>query len=174
MKYIVKFFVITFLLINSTYVLAEQSIAFMDMKKILNESKAGKGAQDFLQDKFKKEQKKFIDLENKLKKEESDLLAKKTILTKEEYKKNSDSLREKVIKYQKDRRESLDNITKKRAKAREDLLKRLTPIVENYTKEEGISIIIDTKNIVAGNPALDLTKTIIEKLNKELPSLNLK
>jgi outer membrane protein len=174
MKYIVKFFVITFLLISSTYVLAEQNIAFMDMKKILNESKAGKGAQDYLQKVFKDGQKKFSDLETKLKKEESDLLAKKTILTKEELKKKSDALREKVIKYQKDRRESLDNIAQKRAKAREDLLKKLNPIVENYTKEKNISIIIDAKNIVAGNPALDITNKIIEKLNKELPSLNLK
>ena len=129
MKYIVKYFVITFLLITSTYALAEQNIAYMDMKQILNNSKAGKGAQDYLQKLFKDGQKKFADLETKLKKEENDLLAKKNILTKEEYKKNSDQLRDKVIKYQKDRRESLDKIAQKRAAAKEDLLKMLNPIV---------------------------------------------
>tara|TARA_B110000438_G_scaffold292511_1_gene330964 strand:+ start:290 stop:814 length:525 start_codon:yes stop_codon:yes gene_type:complete len=174
MKYIVKSFVVTFLLLISTYATASDKIAFIDMKEILNNSKAGKGAQDYLQKAFKEGQKKFSDLETKLKKEESDLLAKKTILSKEEYKKNSDKLREKVINYQNSRRESLDDITQKRAKAREDLLKKLTPIIEKYTIEKDILLILDKKNIIAGNPALDLTKTILEKLNKELPSLNLK
>jgi outer membrane protein len=174
MKYIVKFFVITFLLLNSTYASAEQSIAFMNMAKVLNDSKAGKGAQDYLQSQFKKGQKKFTDLENKLKKEESDLLAKKTILTKEEYKKKSDTLRDNVVKYQNDRRKSLDTIAQKRAQARLDLLNKLTPLVEAYTVENNILIILDSKNVIAGNPDLDITKTIIEKLNKELPSLNLK
>ena len=47
------------------------------MKFILNNSKAGKGAQDFLQKSFKENQKKFVDAENTLKNEESDLLDKK-------------------------------------------------------------------------------------------------
>jgi len=174
MKYIVRFFVITFLLITSTYAFAEQNIVFMDMKQILNTSKAGKGAQDYLKKIFSDGQKKFTDLESDLKKEENDLLAKKNILSKEEYKKNSDKLREKVIKYQKDRRESLDEIAQKRAKARTDLIKKLNPIVEKYIKENNITMIFDKKNIVAGSNDLDITSKIIEILNKELPVLKLK
>jgi len=145
MKYIVKSFVVTFLLLVSTYAIADDKIAFIDMKEILNNSKAGKGAQDYLQKIFKEGQKKYSDLETKLKEEETDLLAKKTILSKEEYKKNSDKLREKVINYQNSRRESLDDITQKRAKAREDLLKKLTPIIEKYTIEKDILLILDKK-----------------------------
>ena len=59
MKYLVKFFVVTFFLIVSTHVLAEQKVAYMDMKFILNNSQAGKEAQDFLQKTFNENQKKF-------------------------------------------------------------------------------------------------------------------
>jgi len=173
MKYFVKFFVITFLLLTSTYAAAEQTLAFIDMKYVLNNSKAGKGAQDYLQKIFKQGQKKYTDQEANLKKEEKDLIAKKTILSKEEYKKKSDLLREKVVEYQNNRRKSLDEITMQRQKARTNLLKKLTPIIENYTKEKGILLILDKKNVVAGNPELDITEIITEKLNKELPSLNL-
>ena len=100
MKYLVKFFVVTFLLLIYTHTLAEQKVAYLDMKFILNKSNAGKGAQDFLQKSFKENQKFFLDEENALKKEESDLLAQKSILTKEEYEKRSNSLRKKVIDYQ--------------------------------------------------------------------------
>jgi len=52
MKYLVKFLVVTFFLIVSTSAFAEQKIVVLDMKYVLNNSKAGNGAQDFLKKKF--------------------------------------------------------------------------------------------------------------------------
>ena len=174
MKYLVKIFVVTFLLLIYTHASAEQKVAYLDMKFVLNNSKAGKGAQDFLQKSFKENQKIFLDKENFLKKEESDLLAQKTILTKEDYQKKSDNLRKKVIDYQSQRRTSLEKITTQRAEARQKLLEKLDPILQTYIKENGISLVIDKKNIVMGNTDLDITNIITEKLNKELPSLSIK
>ena len=174
MKYLVKFFVVTFLLLICTYASAEQKVAYLDMKFVLNNSKAGKGAQDFLQKSFKENQKKFLDIESRLKQEEGDLLGKKTILTKEEYQKKSDDLRKKVIDYQSQRRSSLEKITTLRAVARQKLLEKLDPILKTYIKENNISLIIDSKNVLVGDKALDITDIIVEKINKEFPSLNIK
>ena len=60
MKYLVKFFVVTFFLIVSTYAFAEQKIVVLDMKYVLNNSKAGKGAQEFLKKKLMIMQKKCL------------------------------------------------------------------------------------------------------------------
>ena len=79
-----------------------------------------------------------------------------------------------MIDYQSQRRASLDKITNQRAVARQDLLKKLDPIIISYIEENGISLVIDKKNIIMGNTDLDITNIIIEKLNKELPSLSLK
>ena len=173
MKYLVKFFVVTFLLLVCTYVSAEQKVAYLDMKFVLNNSKAGKGAQDFLNKSFKENQKKFSDEETQLKKEESDLLGQKTILTKVEYQKKSDNLRKKVIDYQSQRRASLEKITAQRAEARQKLVEKLDPILKTYIKENDISLVIDRKNVVMGNTNLDITDIIIKKLNKEFPSLSI-
>ena len=43
-----------------------------------------------------------------------------------------------------------------------------------YIKKNDIFMVIDKKNILGGNVKFDITKIIIEKLDKELPSLNLK
>ena len=144
------------------------------MTFVLNESKAGKGAQDYLKKSFTDNQKKFIEIEKSLKKEENDLLEKKNILTKEEYNKKTDSLRKKVIDYQSQSRSSLDKIATQWVKSRETLLQKLTPILDSYMKENNISLVLDKKNTLGGNPEVDITKIIVEKLNKELPSLNLK
>ena len=161
------------MLLIYTHASAEQKIAYLDMKFVLNNSKAGKGAQDFLQKSFKENQKKFLDEENALKKNENDLLAQKTILTKKEYQKKSDDLRKKVIDYQSQRRTTLEKITSQRAEARQKLLEKLDPIMKTYIKENDISLIIDKKNVLMGNTNLDITNIIVEKLNKELPLLSI-
>lgn len=173
MKYLVKFIVVTFFLLVCTHTFAEQKIVVLDLKFVLNNSKAGKGAQDFLKKSFKDNVKKFSDMENELKKEESDLLAKKAVLNKEEYTKRSDLLRKKVIDYQSQRRTALDKITTQRANSREILVKAINPILETYINENNISLVVDKKNMLGGKPEYDITKIIVEKLNEKIPSLNL-
>ena len=173
MKYLVKFFVVTFFVLICTYSQAEQETVYIDMKYVLNNCKAGKAAQDYLAKTFKENQKKFASTEKKLKEQESNLLAKKNDLSKEDYKKEADSLRKTVLEYQTSRRAAVEEIAKKRSGARKKLLDGLTPILETYTKENSISLIIDKKYLVMGDTDLDITKLVIEKLNKALPSIKL-
>ena len=174
MKYLVKFVVVTFFVLLCTSSFAEQKIVFVDMTYVLNNSKAGKGAQDYLKKAISDNQKKFADTEKKLKNEEADLIGKKNDMTKEEYSKYSDALRAKVIEYQKQRKEVFDKITKQRADARKKLLDKVTPILENYVNENNISLVLDKKSLIISTPTTDITKIIVEKLNTELPSLSLK
>ena len=145
------------------------SLAFKE-----NQSKAGKGAQDFLKDSYTNNIKKFKEIENNLKKEEEDLLNKKTVLSKEEYTKKSDSLRKKVIDYKSQRRAAMDKITTQRAESRATLIKSIDPILEAYIKENNISVVIKKATTLGGSPGNDITKIIVEKLDKVLPSLDLK
>ena len=174
MKYLVKFFVVTFSLLLCTHTLAEQKIVVLDLTYVLNQSTAGKGAQDFLKKTFDKNIKKFSDTEKALKKEEKDLLAKKNVLSKDDFGEKMNLLRKKNIDYQNERRSAIDKITIKRAEARETLLKKLKPILESYIEENSVSLLIDKKYILGGGTTSDITKVIVEKLNKDLPSLNLK
>jgi len=174
MKYLVKIFVVTFFLTFSTYSFAEQKIVYFNLKYTLNNSSAGKAAQDQLKKMFTDNQKKSEKKEKDLKKSETDLIAKKSIILKEEYQKKADTLRNKVIAYQKERRESLDNITLKRAKAKEQLLNTINPILEKYSKDNNISIILNSKSVLFGSQGSDITKLIVDQLNKELPSIKLK
>ena len=58
MKYF-KVFLITFFLFNIITYSFSSEIYFIDMKKILNQSKAGKGAQEYLKKKIKRRDKKI-------------------------------------------------------------------------------------------------------------------
>ena len=174
MKYFVKFFVVTFFLLICTHTSAEQKIVVLDLTYVLNQSKAGKGAQEFLKKTYNDNIKKTSEMEKSLKKEETDLLAKKNILSKEEYGNKMSELRKKSIDYQTQRRSAIDKLTTLRTEARTSLLEKLEPILEVYIKENNISLVVDKKSILGGDPENDITKVIVEKLNKDLPSLNLK
>ena len=113
MKYFKIFLTILFLFNIGTYSLASE-IYFIDMKKILNHSKAGKGAQEYLKKKLKEETKKFDKEQAALKKEETNLISQKKIITPEEYKKKLNVLREKNITHQKNRQLAANEIFKKK------------------------------------------------------------
>ena len=174
MKYFVKFFVVTFFLLFSTDVIAEQKIVVLDLKYVLNNSKAGKSAQDFLKKSYNNNLKKYADMEKALKKEEQDLLTKKSVLSKEEYTKKTDALRKKVIDFQSQRRSAIDKIATQRSNSRATLIQALDPILDAYIKEKNIALVLDKKFALGGVPENDITTIITEKLNKTLPSLNLK
>jgi len=174
MNKFIKYFLITSFLIFSSELLAEEKIAILDLKYVLNESKAGKGAQDFLKKSYTQNIKKYKDIETSLKKEEADLLSKKTVLSKEDYTKKSDTLRKKVIDYQSQRRAAMDKITSQRSESRSTLIKSITPILETYIKENNISVVVRKIHTLGGNPENDITKIIVDKLDKVLPSLDLK
>jgi Skp family chaperone for outer membrane proteins len=174
MRYFLRFFIAILFSITSTQAFSESKVVVLDLKYVLNNSTAGKDAQDFLKKTFNDNAKKFTEIEKSLKKDERALLEKKTTLTKEQYKEESNKLRKKVIKYQTDRRASIDKVGSLRAKARETLIKKLTPIVDSYIKENNISVVMDKKNMIGGLAEYDITQTIVEKLNKEITSLNLK
>ena len=147
---------------------------FIDMNKLLNQSKAGKEAQDFLKKKIITRDKKFKEEGEVLKKEEIDLIAKKKTLSADEYKKTLNQLREKNVKFQRKRANFTRAIATQRADARNRLMQGLDPILTKYMSENNIQIIIYKKYVAMANSKLDLTDKIIEILNKELKSLNLK
>ena len=46
--------------------------------------------------------------------------------------------------------------------------KKINPILENYMKENSVSLILDKKNIFIGRQNIDITKSILDIMNKEL------
>ena len=116
---------------------AEQTY-FIDMTKLLNQSKAGKEAQNFLKKKIITGDKKFKEEAELLKKEEIDLIAKKKTLSADEYKKTLNQLREKNIKFQRKRTNFTRTITTQKADARNRLLKAIDPILTKYMSENNV------------------------------------
>ena len=147
---------------------------FIDFKYVLNESIAGKKAQEDLKSQLEKGIAKLNKDEKKLQEEEKKIIQQKKIINPDEYKKKVDELRSKVSKLQKERQSLLNNVAKQRSKARTELLKNLNPILEKYMKEKNINMIVDKKNLIIATKELDITSDVTNLLNGKIKSLNYK
>ena len=173
LKYIVKIFVITYLIFGITNSFAENKVVYIDMNKILNESKVGGFVEKELTKLHETKLDSFKKTEENLKKKEIDLISKRNILERNEFDAKVKLLNEDAQKYQAERRKWFDEIAVKRNTARAEVLKSLDPIITNYFEKNQISLIMYKRNIAIGNSELDITDTIIDELNIKLPSIKL-
>ncbi len=172
MKKIYILFLLLFIIAPNNKAFA-QDIYFINLKSVLNDSKAGSGAQEKLLKEFQSQDKKFKDESNTLKKQETELLTQKKTLSTEDYKKKVSALRKKNVDFQNRRRLASSNFAKKKNNARNELLKALNPILKKYMDENNIMMIFNEKNVILANSKVNLTNVIIELLNKELKSIKL-
>ena len=173
LKYIVKIFVITYLIFGITNSFAENKIVYIDMNKILNKSKVGAFVEKELTKLHETKLEGFKKTEEDLKKKEIDLVSKRNILARNEFDAKVKLLNEDAQKYQAERRKWFDEIAVKRNKARAEVLKSLDPIITNYFEKNQISLMLYKRNIAIGSSELDITDVIIDQLNIKLPSIKL-
>ena len=146
---------------------------YLDFKYILNESIAGKKAQESLKKKLNdgvaalnKKEKNFLE-------EEKKIIQQKKLISSEEYKNKISELRKKAANLQKERNKLVNDVSKQRSKAKNELLKNLNPIIKEYMISKNIKMVIDRKNLILADKELDITKDIVNLLNKKLKEVKL-
>ena len=173
MKYLVRFFVILFITICSISNAENLSIVYVDMEKVMNQSIAGKSLTNQIEKIHKVNLEEFKINEEELKKEELLILSQKNVLSEKEYKNKVNLFKEKLNSYKKKRQKKIDLVTKKRMNATSNLLKEINPILSDYSKNNGISIILRKQDIVLARTDLDITKQIIETIDLRVKKIDL-
>ena len=152
----------------SSNVFAENKIAYLDLDFILSNTNIGKLTLEKLE-KIEKKKNNELQIEGKkLKEEENKILASRAIITEEQLKKNISEFQIKIQKYTKDKSEQIKSLKKNRNTEIINLLNLINPIIKTYMDDNSISIVIDKKNIYIGDTTYDITKNLIEIINKKL------
>ena len=138
----------------------------------MNQSIAGKYLNSQLDKIHKTNLEEFKKNEEDLKKEEVLILSQKNVLSEEDYKNKVNLFKEKLNGYKKNRKEKIDSVTKKRMNSTANLLKEINPILSDYSKKNGISIIFRKQDIVLARTDLDITKQIIEAIDLKIKKIN--
>ena len=169
-----KFLIINFFLIIFTLSYAdEQKIVYLNVDKIMQQSIAGKSIKKQLENLYNKNLEKFKINDELLKNKEKKLIAQKNILSQEDFQKELTSLRKEIINFQKEQVKARDDINKLRIGATNKLISQLSPILQEYAKNNSVSLILQKKNIVMGKKEIEITDEILEITNKEIKNIKI-
>ena len=139
-----------------------EKIVYINMEKIMKESKAGKKIIENITKTNEKNIKQFKKIEEQLKKNEEDLIAKKNVLSPEEFQSKLNELRKKIDDYRSKRQNIIQDIAKKRLGASAEFSKKIKPILGDYAAKNDISVIFQKRNIIMGKTELDITDDILK------------
>ena len=150
-----------------------EKIVYLDVEKIMQSSLAGKSIiaqlkkkREVTISKFKKKEKDIINKEKKL-------ISQKNVLSKEEFESKIKELRNEISNYQKERNKTSNEIAKQRVNASTKLIKKLSPILEEYSKKNSIKIIVQKKHIVMGKKEDDITNDILDLVNQKIKNIKI-
>ena len=169
MKY---FFIIILTFLKINIALANEKIAFIDLNFIMNNSMAGTSINTFINNLSEEKNNYFKVIENKIKKDENELISKKNIIEESIYNKKVNEIRIRINDYKLERQKFNENLNEKKIKYNNLILEKLNPIISNHVEQNSITLVLPKKMIVIGKKDLDITKQILEALDKAVQKID--
>jgi outer membrane protein len=166
MKKVVIIFFIYFFQIN--FVIANTSIAFIDMDKVISLSKPGSSIMSQLNTLSSQNSKKFESEAKKIKEQETKLISQKNILSEVDFQSNINKLKLEIKNYNDNRDKINNDFNKLRIDSTNKLLKLINPILVSYSNDKSISLILKKRDLIIGKTELDITDEIILIINKDI------
>ena len=168
-----KLIIFTILLFVQSNIAFSETIKYLNISKIMNDSKAGK----FIIIELNKENKKlstiFKKQEDNFKIEENKIISQKNILEKKELDKKIQLLRNKINIYNKEKLLKLKDLEKKKIKAQQNLIIFINEILVGYMDKNSISFILKQNSIFVGKKELDITNEILTLIDKKITKIEI-
>ena len=167
-------FIIFFLFLSIGSLSAKDKVAYIDIDYILNNTLVGKSTLNSLKKDEELKINKYKSSDKNFKEKESKILAKKNLVSKEEITKELKSLQLEFEKYRNNKVKEVEELKVKRNKNIVNLLNQINPIIEKYMTENSIYMLIDKKNVFIANKNSDITENLIELIDNQIKSIEIK
>tara|TARA_Y100000992_G_C21154945_1_gene438143 strand:- start:122 stop:637 length:516 start_codon:yes stop_codon:yes gene_type:complete len=165
-KYLFFHFIFLFLFFEN-YSFAQQNLKFADIDLIIKNTNIGKETLNKLNDLDQININKLSKFEKELNKIENDINLKKNLWSNDEYNKEIQSFNLKLKDYNNQKKEMVNKLSEIKNKELKKIFEIITPIIENYMRENSIDILFSNKNIFIGNKNSDLTNELIKLINSK-------
>ena len=165
------FFISIFL--YNLQVKAEDKIAFIDLVYLYNNSNVGKEMNNDIKIERDKINEEFKEFQIKIDKEKETLIAQKNVTSEEEYKKKVFLLEKNVQEYNSIISKKRNELAELNNNIRINFSNELRPILEQYSQENSIGMILRKENLLIGKNNLDVTKDILDLFNRKVKKISL-
>ena len=170
MKFLFKVISIFFLLFGIS--IANESIRYVDINYIVNNSTSGKKLNQIIENKNKKIISELNNLGKKLEEKKNKIVNQKNILKKDELDKLVKNYEIEVKKFDEIRKKKRDNFNNFSINSKKKIIDLLNPLITNYLQKESIQILLQKDKIIFGDDKLDITKEILKIFNEKHSKVN--
>tara|TARA_Y100000816_G_C25676051_1_gene358211 strand:+ start:17 stop:523 length:507 start_codon:yes stop_codon:yes gene_type:complete len=151
-----------------TFSYSQDQIAYLELDKVINNTKAGKLIINKLEKSKNEALLKFKKKEDDLKKTENEIKKQKNIISEDQFNKKLVEFRNEVRNFRQDRQKVINDFNQKRKVEFEEFFKKITPIIESYLAEKNIEILLDKKNIFVASKNKNITQEIIKMIDSKI------
>ena len=167
-KRLIFFLSINFFLFTTQNVFGTEKVVYLDVNFIINKSKPAISIIKRIEKIKDKETKQLKLTSDNLQKKNDELVKTKNLLSDEELKNKVSKLREEIKLFEKKKVKTINDLNDKKKKELNEFLKLINPLIKDYMDKNSIDIVIDKKNIFIAKTDKDITKDILEIINKEI------
>jgi outer membrane protein len=146
-----------------------QTIGYVDMQQVLQESKLGKQAQEKLKEKFGPKSEEFAKEEKAIAQQKQALERDKPLMSKDQIKKKEDEIQKKIEAFQKSAGGIQQEVQKEQQKLVQAIVGPAQEAVQALSKEKKMGMVFERgqAGIIYTDSALDLTKEVIKRLDEK-------
>ena len=170
-KYILTFLLFIFFF-SSAY--SQDKIATLDIVQLLRDSKAALSMKDQLTTVAKKYTEEDQKKQKEIQKQEEELLRQKSTLTPEAFSDRKNSFEKKVIEFNKYSQNNRKALGKAEKEAVNQIEEEVEKIVKEIIETEKITAVFRKTAVILSDNSIDITKKVVDKLNKNLSSVTIK
>ena len=147
---------------------ANNKIAFIDLDYLFETSKVGLLIKNKLKEIDLKNSKILQNKEKKIIDEENEIKKLKNIISKEEFDKKIGQLKISLNSYNEEKKIILKEFKNTQNSELKIFFEKINPFLLSYMSEKSIDLLIEKKNIFIGKSNIDITKDILQIIDKEL------
>ena len=144
---------------------AEQSVKFVNIDLLVNNTKIGNQMLDKISSLDQKNIEKLKSFEKQIKDKRDEIKLKKNVISEVEFEKEVTNLNKKILDFNNQKKNMVEELTNIKNKELNLFFENIKPVVQNYMSENSIDMIVNSKNIFMGNNKSDITNDLIEIIN---------
>ncbi len=152
-----------------TFSAQEDRIAFIDLQRVIHDSKAGKKAKASFQKEFEKKRTIIEQKMAQLEKLKQEFVKNSALMNPEARKKKADLIEKKEKELQRTREDFREELREKDLELTQKILKEIDGILQQIGEKDGYALIFERTEagIVYGSPAVDITEKVIKEYDKK-------
>ena len=169
-----RYLIFIFFLLFTNIAFSSEKIVFIDINYIFINSKAGKSLNEEIELKNEKLNYEINEFKKKIDDEKNKLISQKNVISVDEYNNKILIIEKKIKEMNITINKNKNELDKFKLKVEKIFSQKLNSLIEIYSVENSIDIILNKSNLLMAKKTLDITNDVLNLFNKNFDKIDIK